>query len=149
MGCEICQRLNEKEDLIYETKYWKIFISDNQSTLGRAFVTLKRHCGDLAELKEEEILDFLKIIKELETAIKKSFNATMFNWSCLMNNAYKEDKPKPHIHWHVRPRYRKEVNFERLIFKDEEFGHHYDNKKTKEVSKEVREKIIDKLKKNL
>lgn len=99
--------------------------SKDQRYLGRCVVTLKRHCGDLAELKQEENSDFSKLVCDLESASKKAFNATMFNWTCLMNNAYQKKPYNPHVHWHFRPRYDNEVTFGGMIFKDELFGHHY------------------------
>src|SRR3990170_4537805 len=61
----------------------------------------------------------------LESSFKKTFDARLFNWSCLMNNAFKEKPANPHVHWHLRPRYEKEVKFAGITFIDPEFGHHY------------------------
>ena len=142
--CIICQYL-KKDIPIYETKYWRVVLASDQRYLGRCFVALKRHCGNLAELKKEEWLDFAELAKKLEAALKKAFDATMFNWTCLMNNAYQEAHPNPHVHWHFRPRYNHKVKFAGLIFEDEEFGHHYDNVKSKEISTETKNKIIEKI----
>jgi len=147
MECISCQT-PKQDELICETAYWRVILAPNQSYLGRCFVTLKRHCGDLAELKQEEWLDFAEIIKRLESALKKSFKATMFNWTCLMNNAYQVDPPNPHVHWHFRPRYNHKVEFAGAIFEDPEFGHHYDRARTQEVSDRVKKKIIEKIKEN-
>ena len=46
--------------------------------------------------------------KELERVCKKLFNSTMFNFTCLMNNAYRDDTT-PNVHFHFFPRYKKEV----------------------------------------
>ena len=60
--------------------------------------------------------------KELERVCKKLFNSTMFNFACLMNNAYR-DNEKPHVHFQFIPRY----NGERVIlnknYKDKHFGY--------------------------
>lgn len=88
-----------------------MLLSD-QTYLGRSVVTLKRRdCGDLAKLTEDEILDFLDLVGKLENAFRKAFNATMFNWTCLMNLAYQNTPPDPHVHWHFRPRYDHKVSF--------------------------------------
>jgi diadenosine tetraphosphate (Ap4A) HIT family hydrolase len=86
MTCFFCEN---QDDIITETDYWKVFISPNQTYLGRCFVVLKRHCGDLAELEKEEWEEYAGLVKRLEAALRKSFGATMFNWTCLMNDAYK------------------------------------------------------------
>ncbi len=137
------------KDLILETKYWEVVLAEDQYYLGRCYITLKRKCGDLAELKNKEMLDFLGVIKKLENSIRISFNATMFNLSCLMNNAYQEITPDPQVHWHFRPRYKHKVKFAGLIFEDAEFRHHYNNKEKRFVSKEVAAKIIKKINEKL
>ncbi len=112
-------------------------------------VILKRHSGDLAKLKKEEWEEFIELVKKLESALRKSFDASMFNWTCLMNGAYQEKNPKPHVHWHFRPRYGHKVEIANLVFEDLEFGHHYDRTKKREISEKVRNIIISKIKENL
>lgn len=148
MKCYSCQKPN-KDGLIFETKFWKIIIASDQAYLGRCYVTLKRHCGDLAKLENSEWSDFIELVKKLESVLKKSFNATMFNWTCLMNNAYQNDPPNPHVHWHFRPRYNHKVEFAGEVFEDPEFGHHYSRERKQEVSDIVKNKIVDKIKENL
>ena len=91
-ACDICKYSEDKESLIFKTKYWRINLADDQYYLGRCYITLNRHLGDLADLSKEELLDFLELVKIIESAIRKSFNATLFNWGCLMNNAYQREK---------------------------------------------------------
>jgi len=147
--CEICKYLGDKNSLVYETKYWKIFLNDDQAYLGRCSVNLKRHCGDLADLKPDEQKDLFKVVKLLEGALRDAFGAVMFNWTCLMNNAYKAKIPKPHVHWHFRPRYDKKVKFAGMVFEDLEFAHHYGRERKLEVSSDVKKKIIEKISENL
>ena len=147
MECRYCEETDK--NLIYETKHWKVFLAFEQSYLGRCVVVLKRHCGDLAELKREEWLDFVELVRKLESALRKAFGATMFNWTCLMNNAYQHDPPNPHVHWHFRPRYDHEVKFAGEVFRDPDFGYHYDRKRTQMVSEEVKRKIIEEIRKYL
>jgi len=148
MDCISCQKPSENE-LIYETQYWKVILAPDQSYLGRCYVTLKRHCGDLAELKREEWLDLAEIVKKIENSLKKSFGAAMFNWTCLMNDAYQNIPPNPHIHWHLKPRYNHKIEFAGLTFEDVEFGHHYARGTNREFSEEITQKVIEKIKENL
>lgn len=149
MPCEICPRLKNAERVVFENKTWIVSLSPDQGYLGRCFVMLKRHCGALSELTPSDWADFTEVVNRLEPALKKAFGATMFNWGCLMNNAYKEQNPQSHIHWHFRPRYSKKVEFCGLVFEDPNFAHHYDSKYKKEVSAENLEKISEKIKSNL
>lgn len=103
----------------------------------------------MAEIKEKEWLDFSVVVKDLESAIRKAFDATMFNWGCLMNDAYQIVPPSPHVHWHFRPRYSSKTQFQGLIFEDPDFGHHYDRTRKRDVSEEIKEAIIKKIGENL
>lgn len=149
MKCKYCGFSNQDNDFILETACWKILLSENQHYLGRCVIVLKRHCENLSELKQEEWIDFAEVVNKLEASLKEAFNAPMFNWTCMMNNDYKLEKPNPHVHWHLRPRYKSKIEFNGLFFEDAEFGHHYDRTKTKEVSCDVQKKIIEKIRKNL
>ncbi|OGY79764.1 MAG: hypothetical protein A3B74_01835 [Candidatus Kerfeldbacteria bacterium RIFCSPHIGHO2_02_FULL_42_14] len=148
MTCLFCQKPNPI-DFVHQTKYWNVFLAWDQTYLGRCIVALKRHCGDLAELKKEEYDEFIELVKRLESALRKSFDATMFNWTCLMNDAYQEKNPEPHVHWHFRPRYNHKVEIAGLVFEDLEFGHHYDRTKKREISEVAKKTIVSKIKENL
>ena len=138
-----------KADLIFETKNWQVFLTPDQTYIGRGYVSLKREAGSLSELTQEEVIDFFELVKKFESALKQVFDATMFNWTCLMNNAYKEKPYNPHVHFHVRPRYDKEVEFAGEIFADPNFAEHYKRGIMNKVSDEVRKQIIDKIKDNI
>jgi diadenosine tetraphosphate (Ap4A) HIT family hydrolase len=140
----------EDETIIYETDFWKVVLISDQAYLGRCVIVLKRDCGEMSNLTSNEWADFHKsIVQKLESAFKKAFNATMFNWCCLMNNAYQEENPQPHVHWHFRPRYNKDVKFAEEQFQDLEFGHHYNRERKMIVSNDVLEKISEEVKKYL
>ena len=44
-----------------------------------------------------------------------------------MNNAYKSENPMPHVHFHLRPRYKHPVKINGQTFIDNEFARHYSN----------------------
>lgn len=141
---------NDLSDTIFETPFWLIKINkDDQTYLGRSLVVLKRECDDLAKITTEELLDFRNVVKKYQNALIKSFGATMFNWSCLMNNAYQNTPPDPQVHWHIRPRYSKTIEFENESYEDKVFGHHYARNTERAVSEELKSKIIKKIQENL
>jgi len=148
MSCDICNFAKTDKNPILETKYWTVLLANDQAYLGRCYVTLKRHCGDLADLNENEWGDLYKLIHKLESSVKKAFGATLFNWTCLMNMAYQNKPYNPHVHWHFRPRYNQPVNFEEITFNDPEFGHHYarEHERSFEAPMEIQQKIIEKIK---
>jgi diadenosine tetraphosphate (Ap4A) HIT family hydrolase len=146
MECISCQTEDPK-NLVFEKNYWKIIISDEQACLGRCIVSCKRHVPSLSKLSNDEWNEFHDVVKTLEGALMKAFDARMFNWTCLMNDAYKKENPNPHVHWHFRPRYDHPVDFAGVTFEDKEFGHHYASGTNFKVSLEVNNKIIAEIRK--
>ncbi|HEY9585516.1 MAG TPA: HIT family protein [Candidatus Paceibacterota bacterium] len=141
-----------KKKLVFETEYWRVGLAEEQTYLGYCVVALKRQgCGDLAELTREEILDFLDLVRKFEKALRETFHVTMFNWSCLMNNAYQLTPAKPHVHWHVKPRYDHKVELMGEVFQDPNFGHHYILLEDlhRMASDEMQEEIIAKIQESL
>ncbi len=135
--------MTHTERTIFETEYWRVELNTNDQTyLGRSFVTAKRDVGSMSELTQAEWLDFSLVVKQFELVCKKAFGATMFNWTCLMNLAYQNNPPNPQVHWHVRPRYVQPVTFAGETFIDERFGHHYLQKTERVVSDEMAKEII-------
>lgn len=146
--CAICQLLPNKNPIL-STQYWEVNIAPDQGYLGRCYVTLKQHKGDLAELTNEEWLDYARVVKNIESAITLAFGAKLFNWSCLMNNAFQIQPATPHIHWHLRPRYESSVEFENSRFDDPLFGYHYDREQVKKVPDEMLNSIKAAIKEKL
>lgn len=141
--------MSTEPDFIYETAQWKVFLALDQTYLGRSIVTLKRSCGDLADVTPEELADFLTVVKAMEAAMREAFGATMFNWACLMNHHYQNDPPDPQVHWHLLPRYDHQVEFAGLTFVDADFGNHYSRGSDREVGPDVRRSIAAEIQKNL
>ena len=148
MTCDICGFVENADNSIIETKRWIVLLASDQAYLGRCYITLKRHCGDLTKIKKDEWLGFFEILKRLEKAITKAFNPDLFNLTCLMNLAYQNSPPNPHVHWHLRPRYKNKVKFNGLTFVDPEFGHHYarEHERSMEVDQSIQNEIINRIK---
>jgi len=132
---------DEKNYLLIEGEYWRVYLADKQNYIGRCILVLNRHCESLSQLNNEEWAELKALIEQLEIAITNSLGATMFNWSCLMNDFYKSDKPNPHLHIHVRPRYKSSVSINGKAFNDEEFAHHYDNHKQNKLTQSEKDTI--------
>ena len=136
------------ERKIFESKHWEATLSGDQLYLGRAYVFCKTKRGSLSELTDEEFSDLHFVIKKYESLLKKTFGATLFNWACLMNHAYRENPYTPQVHFHVRPRYEKEVRVGSTVFRDPNFGDHYHltETMTNRVSEETFSEILETLK---
>ena len=106
---------------LYKGKYWDVvFVKWCQEFPGDCIISCNKE--SLSDLTEDEWKELGKLEKELERITKKLFNATMFNFACLMNNAYR-DKETPHVHFHFIPRYEGERIILNKKYKDRHFGY--------------------------
>ena len=126
--CEWCD-YKENEWLLHKTSHWSVYLADVQDYVGRCILVLNRHCGSLSELDISEWIELKTIIDRLECIYKEVLGAELSNWSCLLNNFYKEKIPNPHLHIHVRPRYKNAIVIIKHTYEDAEFAHHYALKK--------------------
>ncbi len=133
--------------IIWETEHWKVILHEDQRYLGRTIVSAKnRNRPNLPTLTDEEWLDFShNVVAPFEASAKIAFGAELFNWSCLMNLAYQNTPPDPHVHWHVQPRYRHPVEFEGGTYSDEAFGNHYVYGDQRVATRDVLDKIAERI----
>jgi diadenosine tetraphosphate (Ap4A) HIT family hydrolase len=128
---------------LFETPYWDIRLSFKQVYVGRAIVILRRKCPNLSEVT----------VEKYEGAATKAFAPDLFNWSCLMNNAFRKEHPQPQVHWHVRPRYSKPLTSNGKVYEDINFASHYDialgAEETPDASQEDQLAIATKIRKYL
>ncbi len=140
------------DDYFYSTQYFKIGLAKDQRYFGYLFIKVLEKRVSLPDLTEDEQKDFFVLIKKLESFFKETFGAAMFNYSCLMNNAYR-DGVVPQVHFHFRPRFREPVKVLGEEFIDPNFGEHYlsssfDGKEVR-MSLDVRTYIVNALQKYL
>ena len=138
MTCHICSWESGNSDFrfIRQTNYWRVVLASNQALLGRCVVHLLRHEPRLSGLTSEEHSDWFSLVKSFETALHSVFNPTLFNWSCYMNHAYRENLPNPHVHWWVVPRYSHPIEFLDMQFEDPDFGNPYAHSRHIELSED-------------
>jgi len=145
--CEITQK--DRQLLLLDTGFWRVFLSENQSYFGRCMVVLRRHCAYLGELDASEWDNLRTVIIRLEKLFTQTLEATMFNWTCLMNAAYQSDPPTPHVHLHFRPRFANPVDFKGFTYEDIDFAHHYDSQRTARLPETTANELISMLKENI
>lgn len=106
---------------LYKGKYWNVIFGEwCQEFPGYCIIGNDKE--SLSELEPEAWVELGQIEKELERVCTKLFGATMFNFACLMNNAYRDDE-KPMVHYHFIPRYKNKLNIFDKIYKDKHFGY--------------------------
>ena len=76
---------------LYKGKTWEVeFVDWCQEFVGDCIISCSKE--SLSELTDEDWIELGKLEKELERISKKLFDATMFNFACLMNNAYRDNE---------------------------------------------------------
>ena len=146
-NCDWCNLSEEdKQFQVYESSSWCVFLSDEQDYIGRCILALKRHCNSISELTDVEWVELLDLIRKVEACLKAVLGAALCNWSCLMNDFYKDPMPDPHLHIHVRPRYDKPVMINGHTYTDSEFSHHYALHKSGDILAEDKEEVFTRLK---
>lgn len=139
---EKCWLCESDEQLIKKFKFWKVIFNLNQYYLGKTFIALNSPKEDFLETSKEEREELFDIMKKLSTSLKKSFNPNLFNYAMLMNQ-------ERHLHVHVIPRYKEKRIFEGVIFRDKNWGHTPFSQNEFKISKEIFDKIRDKIKSEL
>lgn len=125
-NCEFCYPPETDERFIlFKTQFWCVYLANNQNYPGRCIIPLWRHCPNLSEITEQEMIDLQRISKLLEKIWKSDLGATNFNWTCLMNGGYSKKPFNPHVHFHFIPRFEKPYETTNGDFYDSEFGKHY------------------------
>lgn len=108
---------------LYESNNWEVVFCDwCQDFVGQCIISSNKE--SLSDLTSEEWEELGALEKELERVCKKLFNTTMFNFTCLMNNAYR-DNEKPHVHFWFFPRYKNDLKLFNKIYKDKHFGYNF------------------------
>lgn len=105
------EKFKIEELTIYESEYWIWSLRPHQPTIGAGILSLKRPCERFSSLKAEEYCDLNNIVKVIEGSLKHMFNFNIMNYLMLMMI----DKQ---VHYHVIPRYKKEVEVFDTIWSD-------------------------------
>ncbi|MBU1120126.1 hypothetical protein KKA50_02950, partial [Patescibacteria group bacterium] len=139
------------EYILIDRKYWKVILHPDQYYLGRSVVISKSHYEHFSEFPMEEMKELHKVMRDVEKAFIKSFNATHFNWTSLNNDSYKEENKYKErtFHLHLRPRYSHPVVVGEYTFLDRNFAHHYERHTDEQVPEEVMELITKNIYSNL
>ena len=88
-------KFNVDELMVIQTDYWRWSVRPVQCTVGAGILSLKRPAESMSELTEE----------------KSAYGMDKINYIMLMMVDF-------HIHYHVIPRYSREIEFAGQTFKD-------------------------------
>jgi len=99
---------------IFETEYWCWSLRPVQVTVGSGILSLKRAEIQLSKITEKESADFINIIRVIENTLIKTFSYQRINYLMLMMVDFQ-------VHYHIIPRYDKDVFYLGKSWKDEDY----------------------------
>lgn len=146
MDCLICRlAAGEEPYSVREHEHWVLLVSYNQLYLGRMMLIYRYHIGDPYLMPQEHLQDAFRLLKHADRAAREAFGAETVNLALLMNEAYRDPLPDPHIHWHLYPRYRTAPELGGESFPDPNFGDGPLHGRKRVVDDAIRRRITDAL----
>mgnify|MGYP000670791822 CR=1 FL=1 len=103
--CLFCKIGNKKikSFILKDTKFSLAFLDINPLTPGHTLVIPKKHRKSFSELKNNEFVDFFKIIKNLMNLLRKKLKVNSFTLG--VNDGKEAGQTIEHLHFHIIPRY--------------------------------------------
>ena len=111
MMTEFKHKFKIEQYTIKEFNYWVISLRPIQVTLGSLVLSLKRNAMTFAEITTEEAAELSGIFKTVEVLLKNKLGAEKVNYLALMMVDHQ-------VHYHIIPRYSKDVKFNNQMFSD-------------------------------
>ena len=111
MKISILKKFNYRENLIKEYKNWLLLLRPEQTTLGSLVLIEKSFQKKYSKITHRSHQELGFVIKDIENTLKMLFGYNKINYLMLMMI----DKE---VHYHVIPRYSKDVFFEEAKFVD-------------------------------
>ena len=105
MDCIFCKIINKEipSKIVYEDERVLAILDISQATYGHTLVMPKTHAKNIYEIKEDDYLYLMKIVKMLAIKIKNNLNAKGIN--IINNNDIGAGQSVMHYHVHIVPRY--------------------------------------------
>lgn len=116
MACPFCDITASNPTHVRSYTYWHVLVSLQQHTLGCLVVSLKRHARGLADVELAELFELRRVIGEADRTLRAAFGCAHVNYLFLNDRV-------PHLKCHVVPRYDGPVEFNRQVWRDDNFGH--------------------------
>jgi len=139
--CDIFEVFDEKNNLIKEYKHWKLLVRKKHVKLGSCVAITKRHMERFSEITDEEMTEYAEVVRDVENALKKSFNYDVIHHMMLMM----KDK---HTHFHIIPRYKEPRNFADKEWVDD-FQPNPLLQKPEPITQDILNQIKEEIKKNI
>lgn len=117
-GCVFCDALKSgitaKSLVLFKSKYSMVVLNKYPYNSGHLLILPQAHIGSLLDLKNEQYLDLMLLMKESTRILYKAYGCDALNLG--MNHGRVAGAGIPdHLHWHLIPRWSGDTNFFPLI----------------------------------
>ena len=107
MDCEFCG--SPGGPVLWQNDLCRVVRVDEPDYPGFCRVILNRHAVEMTDLAPAERDALMRVVYEVEAAIRETLGADKMNLASLGNMT-------PHVHWHVVPRFRDDRHFPNPIW---------------------------------
>jgi diadenosine tetraphosphate (Ap4A) HIT family hydrolase len=100
--CEFCS--SPGGAVVWQNELCRVVRADEPDYPGFVRVILNRHAREMSDLDPAEREAMMRVVFEVEAAVRESMGADKMNIASLGNQT-------PHVHWHVIPRFSDDRHF--------------------------------------
>ena len=113
--CFICDYLKKPEDdrdnlVLWRSKHSIVLFNKFPYNNGHMLVAPVRHIGDLSDVSNEEMLEFMQLTRDCQEALKEAINPHGFNVGMNFGRCAGAGLPD-HMHIHIVPRWNGDTNY--------------------------------------
>ena len=101
-ACEFCS--SPGGPVVWQNDLCRVVRVDEPDYPGFVRVILRRHAREMSDLEPAEREGLMRVVFEVEAAVRESMGADKMNIASLGNQT-------PHVHWHVVPRFQDDRHF--------------------------------------
>jgi ATP adenylyltransferase len=117
-SCVFCSILGESKDpenlVLYRGKNVYVILNRFPYTSGHLLIVSNRHISTLSEASDDDLVDFIKLGRHCEKALRQEYGPNGFNLGFNVGRAAGAGIEQ-HLHMHVLPRWIGDSNFVSVV----------------------------------
>lgn len=129
------------DSTIAENEKWVVLLRPKQVTPGCLVLVCKEDATSLGSISQEAGGELPKVVAKIERMLNESFSPDKFNYLALM-------MVDPHVHFHVIPRYSKEIEVSGTNVADSGWPKHPDMNAVAELTDDQMNSLLQELRSN-
>lgn len=118
-GCLFCRAAKERQDkknlVVFRSKYALCMLNKFPYNNGHLMLSPCRHIKNLAQLGNDEILDFFYALSKMQALLGEILKPDGFNLGMNIGRVAGAGIPG-HLHLHIVPRWKEDTNFMPAVF---------------------------------